>query len=989
MLPRVLVLLLIAGSSFAQEDIPEVARSLMEDAARASEARRIGEAIAKYERVLELAPDVVPAYTNLGSLYYGQGNLERALEVFRRGLEKAPADRTLLTNAATAAQQIGRSGEALTLLDRALEREQRDATLYSLRSTILRSLDRNEEALTSIGKAIELAPREARHYFARGNLLFQFGRNDDAITAYQQAIALDRKYLRAWYNLGAALYASGRDDEAMQAYRVALDPIERAFAKKEPVDAAHAPAYANLGAIYLKLEQWPAAIDAYQKALRLDAKNASAHYSLGFVYYSTRQWDKAGPAYQAALELEPALPLAWLHLAQIALRKGEAAVAVDTLHRGKPHLEGATKLQALHTLGRAELARGNRAEARAAYEEALQNDPADLVALLALIRFHRSANENVTAAALLETAEKVAPANPSVLYERVLLARAMGEGVVERRALDDLLSRDPRAELWPLRAERFLLMLRENGVTDGPRELGVLIASAPPSAASTIPALRALRALLLAHAGSLEEARREAGAGSVLGAAIDALNSKRAEAIRTLTPIQNDVVAKGDLGILLWQQNRPAEARGPILEAFRARPDWREVSLALGEILLAAREWDSAASALAKCAPMPSIVMRAQSIETSIGRNDALCARSQQAYAIALLGAGEIERALSLPLEKNAHAAALFLRGVHELGTGSEQRARDSFTRSLALGLPPAVESAARRNLAAIEESLRVVPEPEEEPESNQTRRTVVVFLPDVPAENEKKLAEAVSASLDQVRAASGVPLDVELFRRAEDARAFASANRNRVGIVISNPEFISSLGMDLRARFQLERGGRPTYRRVVVVPAGSSVRTLNDLRGRSISVVDGLREPADSERSVGSVVRATDDLSAMANVLYGKTDAAYVSEDNPLLAQHAAEQRILQTSGPISLPVIAFAPMVENDREALTRGFRGAIAGHSISRIERDRPRIEPRRIEVATVPFAAFGLRLPEPPAIVPLRVTADLPVIAMPEDLYRIDE
>jgi len=989
MFARVLSLLLIAGSLFAQEDIPEVARSLMEEAARASAARRIDEAIGKYEQVLELAPGVTSAYTNLGSLHYGQGNLEKALEVFRRGLERDPADRTLLTNAATAAQQIGRSGEALELIDRALERAQRDAALHSLRSTILRSLDRSEEALASIDRALELAPREARYYFARGNLLFQFGRTEDAIAAYQKAIGIDRMYLRAWYNLGAALYEGRRYEEALQAYRVALEPIEKAFAKKEAVDAAHAPAYVNLGAIYLKQKQWPAAIGAYEKALRLDAFNSSAHYSLGFVYHSTQQWEKAVPEYEKALALDASLPLAWLHLAQMALRKGDHAKAIETLQRGKPHLEGPTKVQALHTLGRAELARGNRSEARAAWEEALQNDSTDVVAMLALVRLHRSVNGYADAAKLLDQAEKVAPANPSVLFERVLLARATGDEAVERRALDDLLARDARAELWPLRVERFLLMLRQNAVDDGPREAGALIASAPPSAVSAIAALRSLRALLLAHAGSFEEARREAGPGSVLAAAIDALNSKRADAIRTLTPIQNNVIARGDLGILLWQQNRPAEARAPLLEAFRARPDWTEVSLALGEIFLAAREWDSAANALTKCALSQSVVIRAQSIETSIGRNDALCARSQQAHAIALLGSGEIERALSLPLEKGAHAAALFLRGASELGAGSEQRARDSFTRALSLGLPSAVEPVARKNLAAVEESLRVVPEPEDEPVSTLTRHTAVVFLPDLPADNEKKLAEAVSASLDQVSASSGVPLNVELFRRAEDARAFVSANRDRVGVVISNPEFVSSLGMDLRPRFQFERGGESTYRRVVVVPAGSGVRTMSDLRGRSISVVDGLREPADSEHGFGRVVRAPDDLSAMANVLYGKTDAAYVSEDNPLLSQRATEQRIIHASAPISLPVVAFAPMVESDSEALNRGFRGSLAGHTMTRIGHERPRVEPRRIEVATVPFAAFGLRLPEPPAIVPLRVSAELPVVALPEELYRVDD
>ncbi len=942
-----------------QEEVPEVARTLMEDAARAASAHRVDDAIAKYEKVLELAPAVTPAYTNLGTLYFEQGNVAKALEIFQRGLQGAPADRTLLTNAATAAQQLGRSDEALVLVDRAVERTPRDAALLSLRSTVLRSLNRSDDALAAIDQAVAIAPREAKVHFARGNLLFQLHRNDDAIGAYQQAIGIDRTYLRAWYNLGAVLYETGRYGEALQAYRVALEPIEKSFAKKEPVDAAHAPAYANLGAIHLKQQQWPAAIDAYQKALRLDPKSASAHYSLGFIYYSTQQWASAVPEYEAALAIDAALPLAYLHLAEIALRKGEAAKAVETLQRGKEHFDAATKLPALKTLGRAELARGNRNESRTAYEEALQNDPRDLETLLALARIHRVDQRNAEAGKVLADAEAAAPGNPAALLERVLLSRALQDDAAERRALDELLARDRRPELWPLRAERFLLALRQEVPADATRELAALIASAPSANAAS---LRSLRALLLAHAGSFDEARRDAASGTLLAATLDALTAHRDDAIRGLS-VQSSAVAKGDLGILFWQQNRLAEARPLLLEASRAFPDWNEVQLAMGESYVVSREWDLAADALAKCeASSTKLVFNSDSVATTLGRNDSLCTRARQTLS-------------------SAQAISLFLRGTSELTAGSEQKARESFTRALSLGLPQAAETAARANLAAIAESQQAAPASDDEGStSNQSRRTAVVFLPDLPAENEKRLAEAITASMNQISSASGVPLNVELFRRAEDARSYVSAHRDSVGIVVANPEFVSALGIDLRTRFQFEREGRSTYHRVVVVPLNSTARLITDLRTRSISVVDGLREPG-----LTNIVRTPDDLSAMANVLYGKTDAAFVSEDNPLLAQHAAELRVIYTSAPFPLPVVAFAPMVETDRDALDRSFRTTLAGHALTRIDRDRPRPEPRRIEVATVPAGSLTPRLPDPPAIVPLRVIVELPVIVIPEGLF----
>src|ERR1700742_1707201 len=94
------LLLLIVPSLPAQQDVPEIARSLMEDAERARDSGRINDAIDKYRKVIEAAPNLASAYADLGALYYKAGKTEEAYQVLARGLEKVPDDRTLLSNAA-------------------------------------------------------------------------------------------------------------------------------------------------------------------------------------------------------------------------------------------------------------------------------------------------------------------------------------------------------------------------------------------------------------------------------------------------------------------------------------------------------------------------------------------------------------------------------------------------------------------------------------------------------------------------------------------------------------------------------------------------------------------------------------------------------------------------------------------------------------------------------------------------------------------------
>jgi hypothetical protein len=267
-----------------------------------------------------------------------------------------------------------------------------------------------------------------------------------------------------------------------------------------------------------------------------------------------------------------------------------------------------------------------------------------------------------------------------------------------------------------------------------------------------------------------------------------------------------------------------------------------------------------------------------------------------------------------------------------------------------------------------------------EEPTSPQPRHTVVVFLPDTPAETEKRLAEAATAIVANLAGASSLPLKIELFRRADDARAFIAANRERIGVIIANPEFIAH---DFARRFAFSREGHTTYVRKVIVAARSGAKSLADLRGKTISGAEAL-----GDDGVGVTTRVADDLTAAANALYGRTDAALVSESNPLLAEHARDLRVIHTTVQQPLPVIAFAPMQAADRAALDDALRAlprpSLASLQFSGVVRiNEPRVAAKR-EIQTLPASALGLKL-DPPIALPLRVSVELPRVEIPEDLF----
>lgn len=923
------LLIIVTVFLHAQQDVPEIARSLMEDAERARDAGRIDDAIDKYKKVIDAAPNLASAYADLGALYYKAGKVEEAYKVLVRGLEKVPDDRTLLSNAAAAAQQLGKQSEALGYIDRALEKNKRDAGLLSLRATTLRALGRNDEALAAIQQAAEISPDDARIQFSLGNQLYALGRKPDAIAAYRKAVTLDKSLLRAQYNLGALLFEDARYDEALSAYQMALEPIEQQLSKKQKVDAIHSSAFANVGAIYLRQQKFDEAVAAYRKAIAIDPKNANAHYNLGFIFFTRNQLDTAAPEYRTALAQKADLPLAYVHLAEIARRQHDYDKAIQLVREGMPHLDADTKPAALRTLGLAQYAKGDRASAKASLEQALTKD--DVTSRIVLSRIYRA--EKRDSKPLMDEALALAPKDNAVLLESALVARDAGDRATERTRLEQLLAVKPDTAL---RRELISVLLAQSQYADALKQIE---AAPQPDLATMRRGLQALQ---------------------------DATSGNRDNAIKQLAGI-DDPVVRGDLGILLWQAGRESEAKPHLLAARTAKPDWFEVSLALGEIN---NDADLLASLASKCTA------------------EALCTRAKQDFGYALLTTGRasrqaIDRALALQLDTRTQGAAYFLRGVAELGAGNESAARESFVKAQSLGLSSQAEAAARANVKSIDEAAAAAqqqPEPEpKQPEVTTPRRTAMVFLPDAPAESDKKLAEQMTGMLSQLG------LQVEFFRRSDDARSFYSENRNKVGVVIANPEFVSQLGGDLTPRFQFARNGSTSYRRVVVVAEKNPAKSLGDLQRKTLSTTDALPDSA-IEKNFANVFRTPDDVSAAVNALYGKSDAALVSEVNPMIARGL---RIVHTTGALPMPVIAFAPMPEADRASLESGLRG-LGGRpplftSLASLDRERPRPEVKAIEVATIPVSALGLRRADVPQQVPLRVSATIPPIQIPEELF----
>ena len=146
------------------------------------------EAIAHYQKALQINPDYAEAYNNLGNALLQKGQSGRS-------------DRPLPKGAANQPRLRGSPQQP----------RQRSAPKGQV-----------DEAIAHYQKALQIKPDYAEAHNNLGNALLQKGRVDEAIAHYQKALQIKPDNAEAHYNLGNALLQKGRVDEAIAQYQKAL-----------------------------------------------------------------------------------------------------------------------------------------------------------------------------------------------------------------------------------------------------------------------------------------------------------------------------------------------------------------------------------------------------------------------------------------------------------------------------------------------------------------------------------------------------------------------------------------------------------------------------------------------------------------------------------------------------------------------------------------------------------------------------------------------
>lgn len=287
-------------------------------------------AIAWYEKAIDADPFQSVFHSNLASLYFRKGEMDRAIEELRNAYLIRPDDVNVVYRLANAYIQKGDLEHAVIFARKSVELNPAEPRYYNNLGTILSQKGRYEEAIPAFGKAIELDSKDPVYMDNLAKLYFSMGNHEESMSWYKKLITLNPSVADYHNNLGVIYQKEKQPDNAVQSFQKAVaqkpdNPIYtynladaftdkgqyadakqilQTFTKTYP-DCATAKIHVLLANLYLKNAEWDKVVSECEQAIAIDENSIAAYKVLGNTYYTMHQYELAEKTAKKTLELKP------------------------------------------------------------------------------------------------------------------------------------------------------------------------------------------------------------------------------------------------------------------------------------------------------------------------------------------------------------------------------------------------------------------------------------------------------------------------------------------------------------------------------------------------------------------------------------------------------------------------------------------------------------------------------------------------------------
>ena len=292
-----------------------------------------------------------------GDIYYGEGDLVRAVREYRKGLELDPSDTNLLNSLGETYAQMNKPKMAKPFFEKALQSDPSQyMVLFNLGVANL-AISEEELSIKCFEKALRVAKRKPE-INNRNELLLQLGRLYCRTGKFKKAVNLlessnmveqeSNKGLAAGTvlrYLGEAYQGMGKNRKAVTVLQraisynphdaVSLSMLGELYALEEQgddialslceqaveLDDARWINWYRLAWIRFRLNEFGAAMDAVKESLRRNKKSVQALFLAGMIYNAMDKKHLAAAKFEKVVSLEPVHKSAAAELRKIKKKK--------------------------------------------------------------------------------------------------------------------------------------------------------------------------------------------------------------------------------------------------------------------------------------------------------------------------------------------------------------------------------------------------------------------------------------------------------------------------------------------------------------------------------------------------------------------------------------------------------------------------------------------------------------------------------------------
>lgn len=300
-------------------------------------------------------------HNNLGRIYLGQGDIDKALAEFESALRLDPNHADALLAIGSVHQIQGRTEVAVHFAERALAVNPNSVGALATLAGVRRDQGDLKDAARLYREALAMTDAQPQLFVAFGDVLLRAGNPDGALQQFARALELDPDDRAAHYNRGVVLGEQGRVAESIACYEKAIE--------LDPGHPQAAFALNNLGAIYRDRGEVDKALENFEAAAERFAGHIESRFNAGMVHLERGDTEAAIVRFREAAAIEPNHELIQQQLGLALLTSGDAEgayLSLLTVRRLYPkNWRAALGLAAIQS------AQGNDKESKALLESGL------------------------------------------------------------------------------------------------------------------------------------------------------------------------------------------------------------------------------------------------------------------------------------------------------------------------------------------------------------------------------------------------------------------------------------------------------------------------------------------------------------------------------------------------------------------------------------------------------------------------------------------